>query len=238
MEEIKHFADDFGPAKIVHVYEPKIGLRGTLVVDNVAAGPSIGGLRMAPDVSTEECARLARAMTFKNAAAGLAHGGGKSVLYGDPRMPTDHKERLVRGMACALGDIQDYIFGPDMGTDETCMAWIRSEIGRAVGLPREVGGIPLDELGATGFGLAHATEVALRYRDFSIAGARVAVQGFGSVGIHAARFLVQRGAVLVAASDSSGAIHDSAGLDVEELIATKRTGKGVTEYGKGTPIAS
>jgi glutamate dehydrogenase (NAD(P)+) len=237
MDGINRFADEFGPAKIIHVYEPRIGLRGTLVVDNVAAGPSIGGLRMAPDVSTEECARLARAMTLKNAAAGLAHGGGKSVLYGDPRMPTDRKEQLVRGMACALGDIQDYIFGPDMGTDETCMAWIRSEIGRAVGLPSEVGGIPLDELGATGFGLAHATEVALRYCGFSLAGARIAVQGIGSVGIHAARFLVQRGAVLVAASDSGGAIHDPAGLDVEALVATKRAGKGVIEYGKGTPIA-
>jgi glutamate dehydrogenase (NAD(P)+) len=238
MVEISQFADEFGPAKIVHVYEPKIGLRGTLVVDNVAAGPSIGGLRMAPDVSTEECARLARAMTLKNAAAGLAHGGGKSVLYGDPRMPTDRKEHLVRAMACALGDIKDYIFGPDMGTDETCMAWVKSEIGRAVGLPREVGGIPLDELGATGFGLAHATEVALRYREFPLAGARIAVQGFGSVGIHAARFLVRRGAILVAASDSGGAIHDPAGLDVEALIATKRRGHGVAEHGKGRPIAA
>ncbi|HME70919.1 MAG TPA: Glu/Leu/Phe/Val dehydrogenase [Myxococcota bacterium] len=237
MEEISQFADEFGPAKIIHVYEPRIGLRGTLVVDNVAAGPSIGGLRMAPDVSTEECSRLARAMTLKNAAAGLAHGGGKSVLYGDPRMPVDRKEHLVRAMACALGDVQDYIFGPDMGTDETCMAWIKSEIGRAVGLPREVGGIPLDELGATGFGLAQATEVALRYRDFPLAGARIAVQGFGSVGIHAARFLVQRGAILVAASDSGGAIHDPAGFDVEALIATKQRGKGVTEHDKGTPIA-
>ncbi|HBZ70404.1 MAG TPA: Glu/Leu/Phe/Val dehydrogenase [Deltaproteobacteria bacterium] len=231
------FADELGPAKIIHVYEPRVGLRGTLVVDNVAAGPSIGGLRMAPDVSTEECARLARAMTLKNAAAGLAHGGGKSVLYGDPRMPADRKERLVRAMACALGDIQDYIFGPDMGTDETCMAWVKSEIGRAVGLPREMGGIPLDELGATGFGLAHATEVALRYRDFPLVGARLAVQGFGSVGIHAARFLVARGAILVGASDSGGAIHDPAGLDVEALVATKRSGKGVREHGKGTPIA-
>src|SRR6516225_4870624 len=146
MEDIFEFADDLGPAKIIHVHEPTVGLKAVLVIDNVACGPSIGGLRMAPDVSTEECARLARAMTLKNAAAGLAHGGGKSVLYGDPRMPTDRKEQLVRGMACALGDIQDYIFGPDMGTDETCMAWIKDEIGRSVGLPRELGGIPLDQI--------------------------------------------------------------------------------------------
>ena len=99
------------------MYEPSIGLEGALVIDNVAAGPAIGGLRMAPDVTLEECARLARAMTMKNAAAGLAHGGGKSVLRGDPGMPAGRKETLIRAMACALGDCRDYIFGPDMGTE-------------------------------------------------------------------------------------------------------------------------
>ncbi len=97
MEEIERFADGLGPAKIIHVHEPSIDLRGTLVVDNVAAGPSIGGVRLAPDVTTEECVRLARAMTLKNAAAGLAHGGGKSVMLGDPRWPREQKERHVRG---------------------------------------------------------------------------------------------------------------------------------------------
>jgi glutamate dehydrogenase (NAD(P)+) len=230
------FADDLGPARIIHVHEHSIGLRGTLVIDNVAAGPSIGGLRMAPDVSTEECFRLARAMTLKNVAAGLPHGGGKSVLYGDPAMPAEEKETLVRAMACALGDCRDYIFGPDMGTDETCMAWVKDEIGRAVGLPHEVGGIPLDELGATGFGLAHAAEVAAGFCDLELAGARVAVQGFGAVGIHGARFLAEKGAVLVAASDSRGATQNPRGLDVAALIAHKRGGGGVADFAGGEPL--
>ena len=59
-----------------------VGLKAIAVVDNTACGPAIGGVRMAPDVSTEECFRLARAMTWKNAAAGLPHGGGKSVIFG------------------------------------------------------------------------------------------------------------------------------------------------------------
>jgi len=229
--------DDLGPAKIVHVHEPGIGLRATLVVDNVAAGPSIGGLRMAPDVSTEECFRLARAMTLKNAAAGLPHGGAKSVLYGDPRMPRERKERLVRALACALRGCDDYIFGPDMGTDETAMAWVHDEIGRAVGLPRELGGIPLDEIGATGFGLRHAAEVASRHVGIALAGARFVVQGFGSVGMHASRFLAEQGAVLVAASDSAGAIADRAGLDVLALVELKRSGKSVAGHRAGTRIA-
>ena len=177
MEETFRFVDDLGPAKIIHVSQPSLGLRATLVVDNVARGPSIGGLRMAPDVSTEECFRLARAMTLKNSAADLAHGGGKSVLYGDPAMPREEKEPLIRAFAAALRDEGDYIFGPDMGTDEECMAWVKDEIGRAVGLPREVGGIPLDEIGATGFGLRHAIEAALPHCNFGLAGARVVVQG-------------------------------------------------------------
>jgi glutamate dehydrogenase (NAD(P)+) len=229
--------DDLGPARIVHVHEPRIGLRGTLVVDNVAVGPSIGGLRMAPDVSTQECLRLARAMTLKNAAAGLPHGGGKSVLYGDPRMPRERKETLIRGLACALRGIDDYIFGPDMGTDETCMAWVRDEIGRAVGLPRELGGIPLDEIGATGFGLRHACEVAARAAGIPLAGARVAVQGFGSVGIHAARCLSEAGALLVGASDSRGAIANAKGLDVAALAELKRAGKSVADHPGGERIA-
>jgi len=152
MEDVFQFADELGPAKVIHVHEPRLGLRGILVVDNVATGPSIGGLRIAPDVSAAECFRLARAMTLKNAAAGLRHGGGKSVLFGDPRMPRLKKEQLIRAFACALKNETDYIFGPDMGSDEECMAWVKDEIGRSVGLPKELGGIPLDEIGATGWG--------------------------------------------------------------------------------------
>jgi glutamate dehydrogenase (NAD(P)+) len=233
MQDVFSFANGLGPTKVVHVYEPLVGLKGVLVIDNVAAGPSIGGLRMAPDVSTEECFRLARAMTLKNAAAGLPHGGGKSVLYGDPKMPIEQKEHLIRAMACALRDCTEYIFGPDMGTDETCMAWVKAEIGRAVGLPREIGGIPLDDLGATGFGLAHSAEIACRYCDLARADARVVVQGFGSVGMHAARFLAEKGATLVAASDSRGAIHNANGLDVTALIELKMTGKSVAECPDG-----
>ncbi|MDP7546573.1 MAG: Glu/Leu/Phe/Val dehydrogenase dimerization domain-containing protein [Alphaproteobacteria bacterium] len=227
------FHDEFGPHKIIRVFEPKLDLYGALVVDNVAAGPSIGGLRMAQDVTVEECFRLARAMSLKNAAAGLAHGGGKSVLECDPRMPPAQKEDRIRAFACALASEEGYIFGPDMGTDEQCMAWIRDEIGRAVGLPREIGGIPLDELGATGFGLMHAIEAALPFIGLTLDGARMAVQGFGSVGMHAARFLGEKGAILVAASDSDGMIANAEGLDVAALIAHKRAGGSVGTFAGG-----
>ena len=145
------FADEFGPLTVVHISGPLPDLRAILVIDNVACGPAIGGTRMAADAGLEECARLARAMTLKNAAAGLPHGGAKSVIIADPGVEGSEKERLVRAFACAIRDLTDYIPGPDMGTDERAMAWVHDEIGRSVGLPREIGGIPLDEIGATGF---------------------------------------------------------------------------------------
>jgi glutamate dehydrogenase (NAD(P)+) len=235
MDEFR-FADDLGPSRVVTLYEPSIPLRAVLVVDNVSAGPSIGGVRMAPDVSTEECFRLARAMTFKNAAAGLPHGGGKAVVFADPTMAADDKELVLRAFAQLIGPYADYIPGPDMGTDETCMAWVRDEIGRAVGLPREVGGIPLDEIGATGLGLAVAVSAAQEFCDLNLDGARIVVQGFGAVGRHAARFLAQRGAVLVGAADSTGTLADPGGLDVEALISLKREGSSVVAAPFGTKL--
>jgi glutamate dehydrogenase (NAD(P)+) len=236
MADISSLADELGPAKVIQVNEPGLGLKAALVVDNVACGPSIGGLRMAPDVTLEECARLARAMTMKNAAAGLAHGGGKSVLWGDPRMPRERKEMLIRAFAHALRNESDYIFGPDMGTDETCMAWVKDEIGRAVGLPAALGGLPLDELGATGWGLLAAAEAAAPHAGIDLKGARVAVQGFGAVGRHAARFLADRGAKLVAASDTAGTIADAKGLDVEALAGLKAQGRSVRDHAVGEKL--
>jgi glutamate dehydrogenase (NAD(P)+) len=236
MEELFRVSDELGPVKIVHVREPALDLRAVLVIDNVAAGPSIGGLRMAPDVSTAECVRLARAMTLKNAAAGLPHGGGKSVVWGDPRLPRAEKEQRIRAFAHALRNEADYIFGPDMGTDETCMAWVKDEIGRAVGLPAVLGGIPLDEIGATAWGIRHAAEIAAPYAGLDLRQARVVIQGFGAVGKHSARFLAELGALVVAVSDSRGAVHDPRGLDVARLVALKDAGKPVGEYPGGRTL--
>jgi len=172
-------------------------------------------------------------MTFKNAAAGLRHGGGKAVVFADPRMPAAEKEQLIRAFAHAIADVKDYIAGPDMGTDETCMAWVHDEIARCVGLPKALGGIPLDEIGATGFGLGVAVDVAKDFCGLELKGARVAVQGFGSVGKHAARFLAAKGAILVAAADSQATVSDPAGLDIAALIALKDSGSSLADYKGG-----
>jgi glutamate dehydrogenase/leucine dehydrogenase len=233
--EYERFCDPLGPAKVVHIHEPSCGLRAIVVVDNVARGASVGGVRMAANVTTEEVLRLARAMTLKNAGADLAHGGGKAGIIADPR--TTSKARLVRAFAQAIRELTDYIPGPDMGTDESCMGWIHDEIGRAVGLPRSLGGIPLDEIGATGLGLATAAEVAAEYCGLDLARATLAVEGFGNVGRNAARYLAERGVTLVAASDSQGALHDAEGIDVCELSGAKASSGSVTGYARGRKIS-
>ena len=236
MENIFLYTDDLGPEKVIEIYDPTTGLKAILVVDNVAAGPSIGGLRMAEDVSKEECFRLARAMTLKNAMAGLPHGGGKSVLFGDPSMPAEDKERLVRAFAYAVKDVADYITGPDMGTNEAMMACVRDVNGRSVGLPREIGGIPLDEIGATGFGLSIALQAAQEFSDLRLTGCAVVVQGFGSVGQHAARYLAGQGVRLVGVSDSHGARIAPDGFDVAALMAHKQAGGNVADFDAGKTI--
>ncbi|MBG1241874.1 Glu/Leu/Phe/Val family dehydrogenase [Nostoc sp. NZL] len=236
MDNIFRFADDLGPAKIIHIYEREADLKAIVVVDNVACGPAIGGVRMAVDVTTEEVFRLARAMTMKNAAAELPHGGGKSAILADPKQSLADKERLIRTFARAIKDITEYIPGPDMGTDEQCMAWIKSEIGRAVGLPRAMGGIPLDEIGATGFGLSVCTEVASKFCHLNLKGSRIVIQGFGSVGKHAARFLAAQGALLIGVADSQGTLFNPQGIDVKQLIKLKNSGKSVIDYPQGDKL--
>jgi glutamate dehydrogenase/leucine dehydrogenase len=227
------FCDDLGPKTILHIYQPTIGLKAISVVDNVAAGPAIGGVRMATDVSLEECFRLARGMTLKNAAAGLPHGGAKSVIFADPRMDAAEKEELIRAFAQALLQVTDYIPGPDMGTNETAMAWVRDEGKPCVGLPAEVGGIPLDVIGATAYGVVACADVAKDHIGMSLEGARVAMQGFGAVGKNAARFFAERGAVLVAAADYSGAVHDDDGLDVVALTKHVEAGGRIMDFEGG-----
>jgi len=228
------YSDEIGPEKILYVYDPKTKLKGILVVDNTFLGPAIGGTRMAPDISTEEVFRLARAMTFKNAAADIPHGGGKSGIVADPE--TKNKYELIRSFARGIEPITSYVPGPDMGTDEHCMVIIREEIGRAIGLPREFGGIPLDEMGTTGYGVVVSTEVACEYALLDLSKASVAVEGFGAVGKAVVKFLTEKGTRVVAVSDSKGAIYQPDGLDYEKLLETKQTTGAVKNYKGGRMI--
>jgi glutamate dehydrogenase/leucine dehydrogenase len=228
--------DELGP-QAVHILRLPDGVEAYVVVDNLALGVAIGGTRMLPTVTPTEVARLARAMTIKNAVAGLPHGGAKSGIRVRRALSGREREPVVRAFAQAIRTITDYVPGPDMGTDETAMAWIRDEIGRAVGLPSVLGGVPLDEIGATGFGLAVCADALNRAGRLELVGARIAVQGFGAVGRNAAVQLANRGARVVAVSDITGAVQDQDGLDLSALIEFKRAGGGsLTEFPGGKPM--
>ncbi len=227
-------ADDLGPTKVVFL-RLCAGIDAVVVVDNLALGPAIGGVRMRPGIAAAEVARLARAMTMKNALAGLPHGGGKAGIAAPSGTPAEH-ERIMRAFGQAISQLAEYIPGPDMGTNETSMAYVQDEIGRAVGLPGVLGGVPLDELGATGVGVAVCAGVVSRSSGPDLAGARVIIQGFGAVGSHAARALAERGAVLIAASDSRGATWNPDGLDVAALRSHKLSAGAVAGFGGGRSV--
>ena len=226
--------DELGPV-LVAFLRPCAGVGAVVVVDNVALGPAIGGVRMRPDITPGEVVRLARAMTIKNVLAGLPHGGGKAGIAAPGLAAADH-ERVMRAFAHAMEQLTDYIPGPDMGTSETSMAYIYDEIGRAVGLPAVLGGIPLDELGATGFGLAVCADALSDAKVLALGGARVVIQGFGAVGQHAARFLAERGAAVIAVSDSQGATWNPDGLDFAALRAHKQSAGSVAGFPGGRPV--
>jgi glutamate dehydrogenase/leucine dehydrogenase len=232
----RQLAEGTGPESVTLLRGSGPGHEAFVVVDDTAIGPAIGGLRMAPDVTVEEVCRLARAMTVKSAAAGLPHGGAKAGIVADPTMPTGQKEQVIRWFARAIRDIDGYTPGPDMGTNETCMAWIADEIGRSVGLPRVLGGIPLNEVGATGFGLAVCAETVAATGLLHLDSARVAIQGFGAVGSHAARFLATRGARVVAVADIGGAVANPVGLDVDDLRRWKASSASVRGFPGGEPL--
>jgi glutamate dehydrogenase (NAD(P)+) len=223
--------DHLGPLKVLHLYFPKTDFKAIVVIDNTALGPSIGGVRVSLSVTTEEVMRLARTMTLKNSVTDLHHGGGKAAIIADPKDP--HIERYFRLFARQIRHLPDYIPGPDMGSNEESIAWIYDEIERAVGLPEELGGLPLDKLGATGFGLAECAEVACPYAGIQLKGARLAIQGFGSVGKASARFLSDKGAIIVAVSDSKGTVYNRSGLDVQKLIELKESSRSVIQYTDG-----
>ncbi len=227
--------DKWGPEKVVIVNNKQIGLKGFLVIDNTAAGPGKGGIRMVPDVTLEEVAGLARAMTWKNAMAGLPFGGAKSGIAANPHaMTRDKKMKIIRAFARALKHLvpSEYIAGPDMNTGEAEMAVFADENGMdsCTGKPSEMGGLP-HELGSTGWGVYHSTLTALKFLKMKVKGTTVAIEGFGNVGTFTAKFLSSAGAKIVAVSDSRGVVYNPRGLDVDKLIKVKKDRKTVIKYG-------
>jgi glutamate dehydrogenase (NAD(P)+) len=230
--------DELGPEKILEVYDSKTGMHGFVVIDNTALGPGKGGIRMTSTVSIDEVSKLARAMTYKCALASLPFGGGKSGIVADPKkMTPEEKDAVIAAFSRALKIVcpKLYVSAPDINTAEHEMkvfAEANGSMKSCTGKPAEMGGIP-HELGSTGFGVHHATLVAVNHLKLDIKNLSFAIEGFGNVGWFAAKFLTEKGAKLVATSDSKGTVYVPGGMDFEKLAEVKKQQGTVTAYPGG-----
>ncbi|MBI4145786.1 Glu/Leu/Phe/Val dehydrogenase [Candidatus Woesearchaeota archaeon] len=235
--------DEYGPERIVEVYHPGLGMRGILVIDNTALGPGKGGIRFTPSVDREEVFRLARTMTWKNAMAGLPFGGAKAGIIGDPKkLSAKEKDEWVSAFSKLLKGIvpQYYVAGPDISMAEHDMevfARANGDPQSCTGKPKSMGGLP-HELGSTGWGVYHATLVALKHLKKDVKGLAFAVEGYGNVGEFVCKFLTEAGAKLVAVSDSKGAIVVPSGIDANLLFKVKKEKGSVVDYPNARAIQS
>lgn len=238
MVDVLRKMDKFGPEKVICVSDPKVGMKGVLVIDNTARGMGKGGCRMSPNLTISEVCRLARTMTWKWAMANFSLGGAKGGIMADPNSP--NKEEIIRSYINALKKHipSEYVFGLDMGLNESDAAIVVDELddlSASMGKPVELGGFPYDELGSTGYGVAEAVHISAKWKNLKPSNTTVSIQGFGAVGQAAAKFLDEKGYVITGISTVEGVLHDNNGLEVEKLFSLyKEVGENVVnEYPDG-----
>ncbi|MCA9000017.1 MAG: glutamate dehydrogenase [Planctomycetaceae bacterium] len=222
---------------------------GFRVQHDKARGPMKGGLRYHPDVDADEVLTLASLMTWKTAVVNIPYGGAKGGISVDPStLSPGELERITRKFVDEIHDVigpDKDIPAPDMGTNAQVMAWIMNQYEKFHGFnPACVTGKPVELHGAdgreeaTGRGVAVVTRSALEKMNRSLPETRVAIQGFGNVGSHAARILHEMGAKIVAVSDAHGAVADEQGLDIPALIRHVEETKQVTNFGNSREISN
>jgi glutamate dehydrogenase (NAD(P)+) len=197
-----------------------------------------------------EVASLAMGMSWKCGLAELPFGGAKGGVSVDPmELSLGELERLTRRYTAEIlpiiGPNKD-IPAPDMGTNPQTMAWMMDTYSMTEGYttPAVVTGKPViigGSLGreeATGFGVAYIVEDALRHFGKNLAGAKVAIQGFGNVGTYTAQKLSEMGCTVVAVSDMYGGIYNPSGLPVDKLLDLVRQRGRVQEFKQSDKITN
>ena len=219
---------------------------GYRVQHNLGRGPAKGGIRYHQDVSLDEVKALAMWMTWKCAVVGIPYGGGKGGVIVDPKKLSQKElealtRRFFTEIEVLIGPEKD-IPAPDVNTNAQIMAWMMDTYSMHVGytVPGVVTGKPISLGGsegrneATARGTVYCIVEAARHLGIELPKSRVAIQGFGNAGSIAAKLISEEGATVVAVSDSTGGIHNPAGLDIGRVIAWKK------EHGtvQGLPGAS
>jgi glutamate dehydrogenase (NAD(P)+) len=204
-------------------------LIGYRVQHDNSRGPFKGGIRYHPSVDMDEIRALASLMTWKTAVVNIPYGGAKGGIAVDPRQRSQRElERITRTFVDQIHDIigpDKDIPAPDMGTNSEMMAWIMSQYSKYHGFsPGVVTSKPVEHFGMPGREESTGREVGIltmklvgrlgrKPRDTT-----VAIQGFGNVGTHAAKLLLEADFRVVAISDLSGAYYRPDGIDVGEAI--------------------
>jgi glutamate dehydrogenase (NAD(P)+) len=244
--------DKLGPQLVTCVWneDSQLEIGGYLVVDNLSMGrPSMGGIRMLPDITPADIHNLARGMTLKNAAANLPYGGGKSGIVAERNISTEEHEEIIRGFARLIRRYKDiYVPGPDVGTKDADMKLVAIENGldSAVSKPADMGGNRIDELGAAAGGVVIALQTLLKilprmrvlpqFANIEIPERQnitVLIQGFGAVGAHASHILKERipDAKVIGVSDLEGYLYNEKGLPIEDLFSLwEKSGMVINNY--------
>ncbi len=218
---------------------------------NDARGPCKGGIRYHPDVTLEEVKALSMWMTWKCAIANIPYGGGKGGIICNPKQMSENElERMTRRFAYLIADIigpYKDIPAPDVYTGGKEMAWIMDTFSALKGnyvQPEVITGKPLaigGSLGrteATGRGLAYTVREAAKKRNIDMKQATFVVQGFGNAGQFASKLVEEQGAKMIAASDSQGAIINTNGMSVEELMKFKTETGSIVGFGDAKSITN
>jgi glutamate dehydrogenase (NAD(P)+) len=218
----------------VHMDDGSVAVfTGYRVQHNLGRGPAKGGIRYHQDVSLDEVKALAMWMTWKCAVVGIPYGGGKGGVIVDPKQLSKKElegltRRFFTEIEILVGPEKD-IPAPDVNTNAQIMAWMMDTYSMHAGytVPGVVTGKPISLGGsegrneATARGCVYTIVEAARHLGMDLTKARVAVQGFGNAGSIAARLIEEEGSTVVAVSDSTGGIHNPAGLDISKVINWK-----------------
>ena len=221
---------------------------GYRVQHSLVRGPAKGGIRFDLGVTLDEIMAGAAWNTWKTAVVDVPFGGGKGGIICDPStMSQGELERLTRRYTADIMDVlgpDRDVPGIDMGTNSQTMAWVldtysmharRTENGVVTGKPVGLGG-SLGRTEATGRGVLISAREAMQRLGKPLAGATLAVQGFGNVGSQTARLLHEAGARMVAVSDRGGAIRNDRGIDVHALLKHNAEARTVAGFKGAEPM--
>lgn len=214
---------------------------GYRVQHDNARGPMKGGLRYHPDVSLDEVRSLASLMTWKTAVVDIPYGGAKGGVAVDPgRLSRKELERLTRAFVDGIHDVigpDTDIPAPDMGTTHEVMSWMRNQWEKYHGFnPAVITGKPVEEYGAkgreeaTGRGVGILAIKLLKRMGVKAETCRTAIQGFGNVGSHAAKYLGEATFPIVAVSDVTGCYYNPKGLDMKGVLKHSLEHKSLAGY--------